>query len=334
MNRLTRHQAAEILGVCDQTVSNYCKEGLLGSWKGKGNKLYVNSYDVEKYKNQLKMIYANELLIKSKQRELDDMRRKLSAEEIELRKVITCEHRHNFGRGLSGLVKNLFRSFIVPYTSERDVIVICEFVDGHSLTEIADKLGISVERCRQLLVRSMKHFDDFIKIHERWKDYRETIEENESLRKEIEMLKKRYEPEPVNEEDRIYISNLLSVNIADLNVSVRVLRAIESSGWGVVTVGDLVKHSRLSLLSLRNFGEKCLREVDGLVNELCLCFMHQGESEGAFLKRMIDKQKERRSKNQHKTKQEDLSSVYRSQDENGILHFRYSERYLLPYPDG
>lgn len=297
MNGLTRHQVAEILGVCDQTVSNYCKEGLLGSWRGKGNILYVNADDVEKYKEKLKMIYASELLIESKQRQLDETRRKLTAEEVELRKALTCEHPQDFGRNLSVLVKNLLRSHIIPCTKERDVTVICDFADGHSLSEIADKLEISVERCRQILVRAMKHFDDVDRIHTRWDDYWEVVDENNSLRKEIEMLKKRYEPDTVDDEDRKYVSNLLSTNLADLNVSVRVLRAIESSGWGVVTVGDLVKHSRLSLLNLRNFGKKCLSELDDLVGSLGLDFMHPGESEGSFYKRMIDKQKERRIEN-------------------------------------
>lgn len=294
MNGLTRHQAAVILGVTDQTITNYCKNGLLGYCKGERNILYVNAEDVEKYKDKLRMIYASELLIKSKQRQLDETRKRLTQEEVELRAALTCEHRQDFGRNLSELVKNLSRAFIVPFTKERDVTILCDFADGHSLSEISEKLGLSVERCRQLLVRAMKHFEDVNKIHERWEFYCDIIEENDSLRKEIEMLKKRYEPEPLDEEGRKYVATLLSVNLADLKVSVRVLRALESSGWNIVTVGDLVKRSRLSLLNLRNFGKKCLREVDDMIDDLGLDFMHTGESEGAFYKRMIDKQKERR----------------------------------------
>ena len=300
MNGLTRHQAAVILGTTDQTITNYCKAGLLGSWKGKGNILYVNADDVEKYKDKLKMTAASERLIELKQAKLKEMRAKLDEEEAELRAVLTCEHRQDFGRNLSELVKNLFRSFIIPYTRARDVAILCDFIDGLSIKEIADKFEISPERCRQILVRAMRLFGDANKIHASWRYYCDVTNENHALRKEIEILKKKYEPESIDDEDRKYIASLLSVNLADLNISVRVLRALDSSGWGVATVGDLVKHTRLSLLGLRNFGKKCLSEVDDIVDDLGLDFMHPGESEGAYYKRMIRKPKERRMENENK----------------------------------
>lgn len=43
MARITRNKAAEILGVSRQTISNYIKEGFLGSYVGEHGILYVNS---------------------------------------------------------------------------------------------------------------------------------------------------------------------------------------------------------------------------------------------------------------------------------------------------
>ena len=47
MARITRNKAAEILGVSRQTISNYIKEGILGSYVGEHGILYVNSADIE-----------------------------------------------------------------------------------------------------------------------------------------------------------------------------------------------------------------------------------------------------------------------------------------------
>lgn len=46
MARITRNKAAEILGVSRQTISNYIKEGILGSYVGEHGILYVNSEDI------------------------------------------------------------------------------------------------------------------------------------------------------------------------------------------------------------------------------------------------------------------------------------------------
>ena len=41
MARITKTKAAEILGVSRQTISNYIKEGILGSYVGEHGILYV-----------------------------------------------------------------------------------------------------------------------------------------------------------------------------------------------------------------------------------------------------------------------------------------------------
>mgnify|MGYP004693504117 CR=1 FL=1 len=66
MARITRNKAAEILGVSRQTISNYIKEGILGSYVGEHGILYVNSEDIEKYAQKYKMIAANEKMIDEK----------------------------------------------------------------------------------------------------------------------------------------------------------------------------------------------------------------------------------------------------------------------------
>lgn len=85
MARITRNKAAEILGVSRQTISNYIKEGILGSYVGEHGILYVNSEDIEKYAQKYKMIAANEKM-KEAERKMNKFRNEL----------IKADDRYNF----------------------------------------------------------------------------------------------------------------------------------------------------------------------------------------------------------------------------------------------
>lgn len=80
MARITRNRAAEILGVSRQTISNYIKEGILGSYVGEHGILYVNSEDIEKYAQKYKMIAANEKMIDEKLKEVEYRKRAINVE--------------------------------------------------------------------------------------------------------------------------------------------------------------------------------------------------------------------------------------------------------------
>lgn len=84
MARITRNKAAEILGVSRQTISNYIKEGILGSYVGEHGILYVSSEDIEKYAQKYKMIAANEKMIDEKLKEVEYRKRAINIELTEL----------------------------------------------------------------------------------------------------------------------------------------------------------------------------------------------------------------------------------------------------------
>lgn len=90
MARITRNKAALILGVSRQTISNYIKEGILGSYVGEHGILYVNSEDIEKYAQKYKMIAANEKMIDEKLKEVEYHKRAINVELTELRDRATA----------------------------------------------------------------------------------------------------------------------------------------------------------------------------------------------------------------------------------------------------
>ena len=90
MARITRNKAAEILGVSRQTISNYIKEGILGSYVDEHGITYVNSEDIEKYAQKYKMIAVNEKMIDDKLKEVEARKRAINVELTELRNRATA----------------------------------------------------------------------------------------------------------------------------------------------------------------------------------------------------------------------------------------------------
>lgn len=294
MNGLTRHQVAEILGVCDQTVSNYCKEGLLGSWRGKGNVLYVNSNDVEKYREQLRIIAADERLIAIKRKKLEEEISMIDQEDMRLRKVITVRHADDYNKDLSSLVKNLYKSGIV-YMSGREKDVLCAFIDGENTREMSERYNLSVQRIYQILNKALGRFGEVNDIRESWASYCELENKMEDLRKENEMLKEKLSPEDFYEMSD-YMKTLLSTRLVDLDLSVRALNVMKSfrveNGRGarcqIETLGELITcpGGKLAILRQQNCGKKTFDELVGLVESLNLMFKLSTEDETSFYRRL------------------------------------------------
>jgi DNA-directed RNA polymerase alpha subunit len=73
--------------------------------------------------------------------------------------------------------------------------------------------------------------------------------------------------------------SILTKRLVDCNLSVRTLNCLKAYGekingeWvyiDIETVGDLTRHTKTDMLKLRNFGKKCLIELDDFLNELGL----------------------------------------------------------------
>lgn len=294
MNGLTRHQVAEILGVCDQTVSNYCKEGLLGSWKGKGNVLYVNAEDVEKYKEKLRMIAADERLIALKRKKLEEDRTMIDREDTMLRKVITVRHADDYNKDLSSLVKNLYESGIVSMRG-REKDVLCAFIDGENTRELSERYNLSVQRIYQILNKAIERFGDINDIRESWTFYGEMEKKIEDLQKENEILKRKVSPEDYYEMSD-HLKSLLGIRLVDLNISVRALNVMksfrEANGKGdrcpIETVGELITcpGGKLAIISQQNCGRKTFNEFVDIVESLGLLFKFSTEDEAPFYRRL------------------------------------------------
>lgn len=70
------------------------------------------------------------------------------------------------------------------------------------------------------------------------------------------------------DEPRLHMEKLLSVNLIEFDLSLRILCPLESAG--VRTLGDLVKHSRKSLRRIRQLGKLSVETLENLLTYLGL----------------------------------------------------------------
>ena len=289
MEGLTIKQAADIIGVSKQTISSYCKNGLLRYYKGQKNIVYINEEDVEKYKPNYRLIDNMEKLIEARKKDLDEELNRINELESQIRGCLVVENKYGSNSmKVVELIECMTKAGVVEL-GQRELFVLRSFIEGHGYVEIASKLELSGERVRQIIDESVNKLCDVTSTHGKWLYYTELEKENESLRTQVKSLREKYEIS-VSDQELKYITTLLSIRISDLNVSVRTINALHSGnsyGEKVDTLDELLKHSEIELLKFRNFGRKSLYEVREILKGLNLDFRLPGESDMSFYERMI-----------------------------------------------
>ena len=157
--------------------------------------------------------------------------------------------------------------------SDRTFDILRDFLSGTNLKEIGEQHGISAERVRQILCKSIRM------LNYRTDKYNSMRKENAELKTRISMLEAeckelRDESKKRLNEKEYYFSPWpgidLSTRIEDLDFSVRARNCLKLCD--IETLYDLVKFKRIELLKFRNFGKKTLREIEEKFDELNLCF--------------------------------------------------------------
>ena len=186
MARMTKNKAAEILGVSRQTISNYIKEGILGSYVGEHGIMYVNSEDIDKYAQKYKMIAANEKMIDEKLKEVEYRKRAINVELTELRNRATANGKlaANAVGMLFGVINTMSHLGVVPNLSYRESNILKDIINGMSYDELSLKYDLTPTRIRQIVDKTcnkLTYNEDFA-IAE--------LSTNKALQYEVERLKK------------------------------------------------------------------------------------------------------------------------------------------------
>ena len=297
MARITRNKAAEILGVSRQTISNYIKEGILGSYVGEHGILYVNSEDIEKYAQKYKMIAASEKMIDEKLKEVEYHKRAINVELTELRNRATANGKlaANAVGMLFGVINAISYLNITPKLSYRESHILKDIINGMNYDELSLKYDLTPTRIRQIVDKTCNKltYNEDAAIAE--------IATNQDLRIVIENLKKKLKLVQTSYDEYrrakgdVPVSSailpplILGKDVNDCGFPVRILNMFK---WcDVYTVGDLLRkfHGKSDLDKIRNIGQKSVCIILDFIEENNLSFKKHGESDEEFYIRLNNK---------------------------------------------
>ena len=273
---ISRSEAAMLLDVDRQTISNWVEKGLL-----KGH-LVDNHLKIDKATIDLAFI---EKRISAAKRDLQLAERELSKNLDDTRSAI-----HLLGKGVPAyLLNDIFSSIIEACGEdvlvEREKVILTMLLEGKSAEDVAYDYGLTRTRIMQIASQAIRKLATVKSYSDLRKENKQlTFESNnfpivvQSFHNRIKELEhiNNINTAPVSEYDYLLgdkggtFTTLMSTRVVDLRISVRALNCLKAAD--IDTLGDLVRITKTDLLKYRNFGKKSLTELDDLLDSLNLNF--------------------------------------------------------------
>ena len=271
---IERDKASEVLGICERSISNYIRYGLLHEIRRNKNR-YLAVSEV------LSLIEFPELNDVEALREGIDEIKTRTKEEYTITKEQYEERRQEFTSFFKGSNKwDEYKKIIdaiarnaLDSATPRQREVFNSILNLKSKEEIAEELGISYERVRQLFVASLSKIEH-MRVYSS-EQVRSIEEENKEMKRTIETLQERlYSISKDNDSLNNRVKNnsqtpfALPVDTRFLNGRARyILKRLN-----IETYGDLASYKREELLSLKNVGATTVSQLGRLLNRYNLKF--------------------------------------------------------------
>lgn len=259
---LTRQEAAEIIGVTAQTITNWYNDGKLpGNLTNK--RLYLAKDAVMKLKSTLKDYNIDSNWIKSLKEEQDKVIEEYKSTIQDYKRVIgLLKPANNTGIKVQFLTTILYLGEEDYQLRNREIEIINDLVNGRTFEEISNWNGVSHERIRQIVEKGLRRLRQYT-------SYDKLYKENQRMKKELDNLKTimRFSNLPgKGVKKKLEAAEVLNKKITEFGVSTRCINCFENAN--IVTLGDLVKFGKSKLLDLKNFGKVTSQEVDDLINKI------------------------------------------------------------------
>lgn len=263
---ITRNEAAEILNVHPQTISNYVSKGLLPCRKVSG-KTYVDKEKLIELKDKVLEYMDCE---KTLQKAIDEKRKAID-EHYEYTQNMIAEMGviSRFGNALCKYAKLVAEDLKDDLTSFEWTALM-----GHydSVYNLADHFDITRERGRQKLERLMRKMES----GEFLRDAKQLKKELAAARTRIAELEETVAAslaeKGIRDNERIEarLDGFLATPLVEFNLTVR---ALNSTKWNDIhSVKDLAKMERREVMHLRNVGPKVVAELEDFLESNGLHF--------------------------------------------------------------
>lgn len=281
---LSRDEAALLLDVTPQTISNWVEKGVL---KGHfvDRLLKIDKATIEKYFDTLSDLAFIEKRIFAAKRDLQ-----LAEKELEKNLDDTRSAIHLLGKGVPAHLLNEIFSAIIEASGddvlkEREKTILTMLLEGKDVEFVAEEYGLTRSRIMQIVSKSVRKLATVKTFSELRREYKQLVFDNANFQNVIEALQNRIkklerinniDTAPVSEYDYLLgdkggtFTAMMNTPVYDLDISVRSLNCLK--GADVDTLYDLVKCNKTDLMKFRNFGKKSLTELEDLLENLHLHF--------------------------------------------------------------
>lgn len=279
---LSRDEAALLLDVTPQTISNWVEKGVL---KGHfvDRLLKIDKATIEKYFDTLSDLAFIEKRIFAAKRDLQ-----LAEKELEKNLDDTRSAIHLLGKGVPAHLLNEIFSAIIEASGddvlkEREKIILTMLLEGKDVEFVAEEYGLTRSRIMQIASHAVRKLATVKTFSELRKECKQLVFENknfpivvQSFQNRIKELERHIEAVPVSEYDYLLgdkggtFTALMNTKVIDLNITVRSLNCLKAAD--IETLGDLIKYNKTDLLKFRNFGKKSMTELDDLLDSMNLHF--------------------------------------------------------------
>ena len=302
---ITRQEAADILNVSAQTISNWVKKGVLNAhYACDGRTVLIDRKSIEKYFDSLEDMAAMEQCITRTQQSITEIKEKTEKDLEEMTSV-----KHLMGDGLPEfLFHEIFSSVLYvageSLLNERERHILEQLMDGWDMNDIADDYHLTRTRILQIARRAIHKVATMKNWAQCHKEYKQVMKDNQRLmilladqQERIRKLEARMEQEQPDSHDMADIADYSSKALSDVlgrrlvheKLSVRSLVCLKQAE--IETVGQLVRCSRIDLLKLKHFGRKCLAEIENFLEGLHLSLgMDPDRLADAEIEGFLDKQ--------------------------------------------
>lgn len=260
-----RQEAANMLGISVQTVSNYIERGIIAGIK-KGNYTYVFRDSLEQFLSE-----AHDMLsIKS---ELENAKKDYETRLTEYQELMKQITEDTVLAKSANSVKSSVMEAICGMCGSHDVMspdftrriseILLMWLDGKDYTIIASVYGLSRERVRQIIqvglhrIPKWKNYVEMRKEYKRMKSRITNLEsENLLLKTQLDEMTLKYNAKTnTNPTDPI-----LTKSIMDIGLSTRSTNCLRMAG--VKTVFDITRLTPDDLLNINQMGKKSKLEIE------------------------------------------------------------------------
>ena len=263
---ISRQEAARLLDVSEQTVSNWIQKGVI---KGHliENRLYVDRETIEQYLDGLQDLAHLENSVKEKTKYLREEDFNL---QFEIDDLLEARDKIKDGpRGYYRWVSQYATMSAQGLFTGQQKTIFHKMMNMGSAELVAKELGLSRSRVVDIFFKCLRKISDVINLQEDQEKWDKLEQENKQLKVLNASLKQQLDDlrvavasmpslQPMSEGEQI--NKILDTPFANFNFTQRSVNILKSIGCK--TLGDVIRLTRERLMSANNCGRKTVDDIE------------------------------------------------------------------------